>query len=61
MLTLQDKSDGGHPCVVAYLFRGPTTDRITAMETSTPLRVSDNPEQQRYEAWSGDELAGFAA
>ena len=25
------------------------------------LRVADNPAEQRYEAWSGDELAGFAA
>jgi predicted GNAT family acetyltransferase len=25
------------------------------------LRVTDNPAEQRYEAWAGDELAGFAA
>jgi predicted GNAT family acetyltransferase len=25
------------------------------------VRVSDHPEQDRYEAWLGDELAGFTA
>ena len=31
------------------------------MTQPPPLRVSDNPEQQRYEAWAGEELAGLAA
>jgi uncharacterized protein len=26
-----------------------------------PIRVTRNPERERYEIWSGDELAGFSA
>ena len=28
-------------------------------ESDPPLRVTDNPERHRYEAYVGDELAGF--
>ena len=26
-----------------------------------PIRVTRNPERERYEIWSGDELAGYSA